>query len=173
MPEILLCRSDRTIPHDLRSKIALFCNVKEAAVITAQDVDTIYDVPLAFHDQGLDELIVSSLQLSETAASADLTAWRKLVDTVREPSAGETSIAIVGKYVELEDSYKSLREALTHGGVANNLRVGVKWIESEELMEEDRKSTRLNSSHSLISYAVFCLKKKKPSSKHSLHTSTY
>src|SRR5438874_1137149 len=77
MPEILLCRSDRPIPHDLRSKIALFCNVKEAAVITAQDVDTIYDVPLAFHDQGLDELIVSALHL--TAASADLSAWRKLV----------------------------------------------------------------------------------------------
>src|SRR6187399_2710924 len=109
MPEILLCRSDRPLSHDLRSKIALFCNVKESAVITAQDVDTIYDVPLSFHDQGLDELIVSSLQLQETAAAGDLTAWRKLVDTVREPSAGETSIAIVGKYVELEDSYKSLR----------------------------------------------------------------
>src|SRR5438132_9643802 len=137
MPEILLCRSDRPIPHDLRAKIALFCNVKEAAVITAQDVDTIYEVPLAFHDQGLDELIVSSLQLTERAASGDLTAWRKLVDTIREPSAGETSIAIVGKYVELEDSYKSLREALTHGGVANNVRVNVKWIESEDLMGDE------------------------------------
>ena len=137
MPEILLCRSDRPIPHDLRAKIALFCNVKEAAVITAQDVDTIYEVPLAFHDQGLDELIVSSLQLTERAASGDLSAWRKLVDTIREPSAGETSIAIVGKYVELEDSYKSLREALTHGGVANNVRVNVKWIESEDLMGDE------------------------------------
>src|SRR5438874_515082 len=137
IPEILLCRSDRPLSHDLRSKIALFCNVKEAAVITAQDVNTIYEVPLAFHDQGLDELIVSYLQLNETAAGADLTPWRKLVDTIKEPSAGETSIAIVGKYVELEDSYKSLREALTHGGVANNLRVDVKWIESEELMDDD------------------------------------
>ena len=136
-PEILLCRSDRPLSHDLRSKIALFCNVKEPAVITAQDVDTIYDVPLTFHDQGLDGLIISSLQLSETAAGTDLTAWRKLVDTIREPSAGETSIAIVGKYVELEDSYKSLREALTHGGVANNLRVNIKWIESEELMDDN------------------------------------
>src|SRR5437667_4276657 len=139
-PDILLCRSDRPLSHDLRSKIALFCNVKETAVITAQDVDTIYDVPLAFHDQGLDELIVSSLHLNETAASADLTAWRRLVDTIREPSAGETSIAIVGKYVELEDSYKSLREALTHGGVANNLCVNIKWIESEELMDDDYES---------------------------------
>ncbi len=136
-PEILLCRSDRPISHDLRAKIALFCNVKESAVITAQDVDTIYDVPLALHDQGLDELIISALQLGDVAAQSDLSAWRKLVSTVREPSAGDTSIAIVGKYVELEDSYKSLREALTHGGIANNLRVNVKWIESEELMDDD------------------------------------
>ena len=137
MPEILLCRSDRPIPHDLRGKIALFCNVKESAVITAQDVDTIYDVPLALHDQGLDEQIVTLLQLDEVAKQGELADWRRLVSTIRQPSAGETSIAIVGKYVELEDSYKSLREALTHGGVANNVRVNVKWIESEELMDEN------------------------------------
>src|SRR5438309_4911385 len=139
-PDVLLCRSDRPLSHDLRVKIALFCNVKESAVITAQDVDTIYDVPLALHDQGLDELIISALQLGDVAAQSDLSAWRKLVSTVREPSAGDTSIAIVGKYVELEDSYKSLREALTHGGIANNLRVVVKWIESEELMDDDYES---------------------------------
>ena len=150
IPEILLCRSDRPLSHDLRSKIALFCNVKEEAVITAQDVSTIYEVPLAFHDQGLDELIVSYLQLNETAAAADLTAWRKLVDTVKEPSAGETSIAIVGKYVELEDSYKSLREALTHGGVANNLRVNVKWIESEELMDDSNFEARLRDFDAIL-----------------------
>jgi CTP synthase len=136
-PDILLCRSDRPLPRDLRGKIALFCNVKESAVITAQDVDTIYDVPLAFHEQGLDDLIVSQLGLESQAPFAELSQWRNLVATVREPSGGETSIAIVGKYVELEDSYKSLREALTHGGVANNLRVTVKWIESEELMGDD------------------------------------
>jgi len=139
-PDILLCRSDRPLSHDLRAKIALFCNVKETAVITAQDVDTIYDVPLALHDQGLDELIVSLLQLNEAAAAANLTAWRKLVDTIREPLAGETSIAIVGKYVELEDSYKSLREALTHGGVANDLHVNIRWIESEGLMDDDSEA---------------------------------
>ncbi len=149
-PDILLCRSDRPLSHDLRSKIALFCNVKESAVVTAQDVDTIYDVPLAFHDQGLDELIVSSLHLSETAAAADLAAWRKLVDTIREPSAGETAIAIVGKYVELEDSYKSLREALTHGGVANNLRVNIKWIESEELMDDSNFEARLRDFDAIL-----------------------
>ncbi|HEV8168371.1 MAG TPA: CTP synthase [Pyrinomonadaceae bacterium] len=136
-PDILLCRSEKPLSRELRGKIALFCNVKEAAVISAQDVDTIYDVPLAFHEQELDTLIVTQLGLEGQAPHADLTEWRNLVGTIREPSGGETSIAIVGKYVELEDSYKSLREALTHGGVANNLRVDVKWIESEELMDDD------------------------------------
>jgi CTP synthase len=136
-PDILLCRSEKALSRELRSKIALFCNVKESAVISAQDVDTIYDVPLAFHEQGLDDLIVTQLGLDSQAPQADLVEWRELVATIREPSGGETKIAIVGKYVELEDSYKSLREALTHGGVANNLRVDVKWIESEELMDDD------------------------------------
>jgi CTP synthase len=139
-PDILLCRSEKPLSYDLRSKIALFCNVKESAVISAQDVDTIYDVPLAFHEQGLDELIVTQLGFGARASQSDLSQWRDLVGTIREPSGGETSIAIVGKYVELEDSYKSLREALTHGGVANNVRVGVKWIESEELMDDDYES---------------------------------
>jgi CTP synthase len=136
-PDILLCRSEKPLSRDLRAKIALFCNVKETAVISAQDVDTIYDVPLAFHEQGLDDLIVSQLGLEAKAPQVDLSEWRNLVATIREPSGGEASIAIVGKYVELEDSYKSLREALTHGGVANNLKVDVKWIESEELMDDD------------------------------------
>jgi CTP synthase len=139
-PDVLLCRSERPLSHDLRSKIALFCNVKESAVISAQDVDTIYDVPLAFHEQGLDELIVTQLGFGARASQSDLAEWRDLVGTIREPSGGETSIAIVGKYVELEDSYKSLREALTHGGVANKLRVSVKWIESEDLMDDDYES---------------------------------
>ncbi|HVF50590.1 MAG TPA: CTP synthase [Pyrinomonadaceae bacterium] len=135
--DILLCRSERPLSRDLRSKIALFCNVKEQAVIAAQDVDTIYDVPLAFHEQGLDDLIVNALDLQERSKTSDLTRWRELVATVREPALGAVSIGIVGKYVELEDSYKSLREALTHGGVANNLRVDVRWVESEGLMDED------------------------------------
>src|SRR6185295_3928033 len=139
-PDILLCRSEKPLSYDLRSKIALFCNVKESAVISAQDVDTIYEVPLAFHQQGLDELIVNQLGLGTRAAQTDLSEWRDLVGTIRQPAGGQTSIAIVGKYVELEDSYKSLREALTHGGVANRLRVDVKWIESEELMDDDYES---------------------------------
>ncbi|MCP9493064.1 MAG: CTP synthase [Pyrinomonadaceae bacterium MAG19_C2-C3] len=137
--DVLLCRSERPLPRDLRAKIALFCNVREQAVIAALDVATIYEVPLAFHEQGLDELIVERLKLGELLSSqprADLARWRELVATVREPSRGEVTIGIVGKYVELEDSYKSLREALTHGGVANNLRVNVSWIESEDLKDE-------------------------------------
>ena len=135
--DILLCRSDRQLSRELRSKIALFCNVTDRAVITAEDVDTIYEVPLAFHAQGLDDLIVESLGLQELAPTADLARWRELVGTVRDPAVGEVTIGIVGKYVGLEDSYKSLREALTHGGVANNMRVNVRWVESEELMEDD------------------------------------
>ena len=136
-PDILLCRSDRTLSLDLRRKIALFCNVQENAVISALDVKTIYEVPLAFHEQELDELIVESLHLKEEFPHVDLKSWRELVSVIKEPTGGEVKIAIVGKYVELEDSYKSLREALTHAGVANNLRVNVSWIESENLMQDD------------------------------------
>ena len=136
-PDILLCRSERPLPLDLRRKIALFCNVREHAVISALDVKTIYEVPLAFHEQELDELIVESLHLKENFSHADLKNWRELVATIKEPSNGDVKIAIVGKYVELEDSYKSLREALTHAGVANNLRVNVEWIESENLVKDD------------------------------------
>jgi len=136
-PDVLLCRSDRALSVDLRRKIALFCNVQENAVISALDVGTIYEVPLAFHEQGLDDLIVSNLHLEEQFPSADLRAWRKLVATIKDPTAGAVRVAIVGKYVELEDSYKSLREALTHAGVANNLKVNVSWIESENLMNDD------------------------------------
>jgi CTP synthase len=133
----LLCRSDRPLPLDLRRKVALFCNVQENAVISALDVPTIYEVPLAFHEQGLDDLVVADLKLDERFPNADLKRWRELVSTIKEPSGGAVKIAIVGKYVELEDSYKSLREALTHAGVANDLRVNVSWIESENLVKEN------------------------------------
>ncbi|NNE64971.1 MAG: CTP synthase [Pyrinomonadaceae bacterium] len=139
-PDILLCRSDRPLPLDLRRKIALFCNVQEHAVISALDVSTIYDVPLAFHEQELDSLIVNQLDLNERYPTVDLKEWRQLVSTVKEPSEGTVKIGIIGKYVELEDSYKSLREALTHAGVANNLRVKVDWVESEDLMVDGYES---------------------------------
>jgi CTP synthase len=136
-PDVLLCRSDRPLSADLRRKIALFCNVQENAVISALDVPTIYEVPLAFHEQGLDDLIVNNLHLKDQFPNGELRQWRELVSTIKEPSGGSVKIAIVGKYVELEDSYKSLREALTHAGVANNLRVNVNWLESENLMKDD------------------------------------
>src|SRR4028119_417986 len=149
-PDVLLCRSEHTLSLDLRRKIALFCNVREDAVISALDVKTIYEVPLAFHEQELDELIVESLDLKEAFPHADLKNWRELVSTIKEPSEGEVKIAIVGKYVELEDSYKSLREALTHAGVANNLRVNVNWIESESLIDEENYQTRLQDYDAIL-----------------------
>lgn len=136
-PDVLLCRSDRPLSLELRKKIALFCNVRENAVISALDVETIYEVPLAFHEQGLDELIVDNLHLRQNFPSSDLKNWRKLVSTIKSPSSGAVRIGIVGKYVELEDSYKSLREALTHAGVANDLKVNVTWLESENLTDDN------------------------------------
>jgi CTP synthase len=149
-PDILLCRSEHAISRELRGKIALFCNVQENAVIAAQDVKTIYEVPLDFHEQGLDDLVVNSLGLSERFPFADLKSWRKLVSTIKEPSEGSVSIAIVGKYVELEDAYKSLREALTHAGVANNLRIKVSWIESESLIDDENYETRLQDFDAIL-----------------------
>ncbi|PLX86932.1 MAG: CTP synthetase [Desulfuromonas sp.] len=129
-PDILLCRCDREIPRDMKGKIALFCNVPEDAVITVRDVDSIYEVPNALHEQGLDERIVDYLNIWTKAP--DLTGWQRIVKRVKEPSR-ETNIAIVGKYVELTESYKSLAEALTHGGIANDCRVNLKYVDSESI----------------------------------------
>lgn len=148
--DILLCRSEKPLSLELRKKIALFCNVQENAVIAAEDVKTIYEVPLDFHEQGLDDLIVKDLGLEESFPHADLKDWRKLVSTIKEPAEGTVSIAIIGKYVELEDAYKSLREALTHAGVANNLRVKVSWIESESLLDDENYETRLQDFDAIL-----------------------
>ncbi len=149
-PDILLCRSEHTLSLDLRKKIALFCNVQENAVISALDVKTIYEVPLAFHEQALDELVIETLHLRDKFPTADLKRWRELVSTIKEPSDGDVKIAIVGKYVELEDSYKSLREALTHAGVANNLKVNVSWIESESLIDDENYGSRLQDFDAIL-----------------------
>ena len=148
-PDILLCRSEHTLPLDLRRKIALFCNVRENAVISALDVSTIYEVPLAFHEQGLDDLIVKSLDLEKDYPHSDLREWRKLVSIIKEPNDA-VKIAIVGKYVELEDSYKSLREALTHAGVANNVKVNVAWVESEDLIDDQNYENRLQDFDAIL-----------------------
>jgi CTP synthase len=139
-PDLLLCRCDRPLPHEMKAKIALFCNVREEEVITAQDVDTIYEVPLMFARQGLDDMIVKKLHLE--ADDLDLRRWTELVETIKNPD-GQVTIGIVGKYVELEDSYKSLNEALIHGGVANRLRVQIRWVESEDLVEDPNWEDRL------------------------------
>src|SRR6185436_4716147 len=118
-PDILLCRTDRYLPPSIKAKIALFCDVEEAAVITAKDVETIYEVPLLFHREGLDENIVKLLGLPERPS--DLSRWEDVVRRVTNPK-GHARIAVVGKYVELQDSYKSLAEALTHGGIAHEAR---------------------------------------------------
>jgi CTP synthase len=129
-PNILLCRSDRPIPKEMKRKIALFCNVEENAVITAQDVETIYEVPLRLHEEGLDDRIIEMLELQ--APKKDLKNWEAIVQRVKQPSKNVT-IALVGKYVDLKESYKSLCEALTHGGIANDSRVSIRWVDSEEI----------------------------------------
>ncbi len=127
-PDILLCRTDRFLSKELKAKISLFCNVPEDCVITAKDVDTIYEVPIVFHQEQLDRCLLRLLHLPE--GEPDLTQWEDLVQRLRHPK-DEVVIGIVGKYVEFEDSYKSLKEAIVHGGVAHNLHVQIRWIEAE------------------------------------------
>ena len=134
-PDLLLCRADRDLPVSERSKIALFCNVREEAVVSALDVASIYEVPLRYHEQGLDTEVCSHFGLKADAPNLD--AWKNVVKRVTTPE-GEVTIAIVGKYTILLDAYKSLVEALAHGGISNNVKVKIKWIESEVF---EKKST--------------------------------
>jgi len=127
-PSMLLCRSDMPIPPDQRRKIALFCNILPERVIAALDVSTIYQVPISYSEQGFDEQVLAYFGIQ--ARPPDLKRWRGIVDRVQHPE-GEVTIAIVGKYTSLLDSYKSLAEALTHGGIANNVRVKLQWLDSE------------------------------------------
>ena len=135
-PDILLCRADRDLPKELKKKIALFCNVSERAVITAKDVTTIYEVPLAFHREGLDENVVRMLGLPD--GPQELSAWRKVVHTIVNPSRRVT-IAVVGKYLELRDAYKSLNEAIAHGGIANDCQVVIKAVDAEKIERDGPK----------------------------------
>src|SRR5690348_13260276 len=133
-PDILLCRTDRFLSKEIKSKIALFCNVEEEAVITAKDVASIYEVPLVFAHEEVDTLALKYLHFE--AKDGDLQAWEELVHRVYNPK-DEVTIGIVGKYVEYEDSYKSLKEALVHGALAHNLKLTVNWIEAEGLETKD------------------------------------
>ena len=136
-PDILLCRTDRFLSHELKSKIALFCNLEEQAVITAKDVDSIYEVPLTFAKEGVDALALKYLRIE--TKEPDLSRWEEIVRRSYHP-ADEVSIGIVGKYVEYEDSYKSLKEALVHGALAHNLKLKVTWVEAEGLETSDYES---------------------------------
>ena len=134
-PDILLCRTDREIPKEERRKLGLFCNVRESAVIEARDVSSIYDVPVAYHDAGLDREVLAAFGI-EPAPKPDLSRWRAVSERIHNPE-GEVTIAVVGKYTGMKDAYKSLIEALTHGGIANRVKVKLDWIESEVFESED------------------------------------
>ncbi|MGC2528193.1 MAG: CTP synthase [Candidatus Acidiferrum sp.] len=140
-PDILLCRSDRHIPAELKKKIALFCNVAEACVISMEDVDTIYAVPVELSREGLDAQILRHLKLEDRPS--DMSPWLDLVYRIHNP-AGEVRIAVVGKYVQLEDAYKSLREALLHGGLAHNHKTILEWIEAEDIDSVATAAARLH-----------------------------
>ncbi|MEE9302052.1 MAG: CTP synthase [Alphaproteobacteria bacterium] len=141
-PDILVCRCEYEVPAEQRRKIALFCNVREEQVIFALDVDTIYAMPLVFHEQGFEHQVLKRFGLTEGPVP-DLDDWRDIVRRIRSPE-GEVSIAVIGKYTGLPDAYKSLNEALIHGGIANNVRVDMQWIEADEF-ETNGAGKRLES----------------------------
>ena len=145
--DILLCRTDRYLASEMKSKIALFCNVSEAAVITAKDVESVYEVPLVLSAEGLDDQIVRMLNLPKTERRMD--AWEHLIERVHNPM-GEVSVGVVGKYVGLEDAYKSLREALIHGGLAHNLKTQVHWIEAESLESDQDPAMTLGAYDAIL-----------------------
>jgi CTP synthase len=144
---MLICRADRPIPDNERRKIALFCNLRPQAVIAALDVDTIYGVPMSYHEEGLDREVLRHFALPHEQ-EPDLSRWRRIVDVVRAPD-GEVRIAVVGKYTNLLDSYKSLAEALAHGGIANRVRVHLEWVDSQ-IFEEPDTVARLEGVHGIL-----------------------
>ena len=134
-PDILVCRSEHPIPDSDRRKMSLYCNVAETAVIPALDVSTIYEVPISYHEQGLDNEVLKAFGLAHSE-KPDLSRWEDIVDRIKKPE-GEVTVAVVGKYTGLPDAYKSLNEAIIHGGIANRVKVNIKWFESEIFESED------------------------------------
>jgi CTP synthase len=134
-PDILVCRSEGPIPQKEREKLALFCNVRPDAVIAAQDLSSIYEAPLAYHREGMDQAVLDAFQIAP-APKPDLSAWEDVADRIANPE-GEVRVAVVGKYTQLEDAYKSIAEALTHGGIANRVKVKAEWIDAEIFERED------------------------------------
>ncbi|HEX5436836.1 MAG TPA: CTP synthase [Gemmatimonadaceae bacterium] len=146
-PDVLICRTERALSEDVKRKIALFCNVDFGSVIESRDVPTIYQIPLAFHEQGLDERVVQRLGLATRAP--DLTTWRKLAERVTAPRE-RVRIAVVGKYTDLVDSYKSVQEALIHGGIANDVGVEIAWLSSDVFTTEQRAADILGGVDGLL-----------------------
>ncbi|MEN8842108.1 MAG: CTP synthase, partial [Octadecabacter sp.] len=134
-PDILVCRSEHPIPEKERAKIALFCNVRKEAVVAAYDLKSIYEAPLAYHKQGLDQAVLDAFNITP-APKPDLSVWNDVYDRIHTTD-GEVNVAIVGKYTQLEDAYKSFKEALTHGGMANRVKVNVSWVDAEVFDSED------------------------------------
>ncbi|MBE3640463.1 CTP synthase [Mangrovicoccus algicola] len=146
-PDVLVCRSEGPIPQKEREKLALFCNVRPESVIAAQDLKSIYDAPLAYHAEGLDQAVLDAFQISP-APRPVLTKWQDVSDRVHNTD-GEVRIAIVGKYTQLEDAYKSVSEALTHGGMANRVKVRTEWLDAE-IFEKDDAPARLEGFHGIL-----------------------
>jgi CTP synthase len=145
-PDIILCRTDRFLPKEIKAKVALFCNVRIEAVITAKDVETIYEVPIIFHGERLDEIIVESLNM--WTKRPDIIRWNGIADKFKNPKS-DVTIGVVGKYVSLKDAYKSLHEALAHGGIANESRVNIKYVDSEDI-ENKGADVFLNDVHGIL-----------------------
>ncbi|RDD62111.1 CTP synthase [Ferruginivarius sediminum] len=146
-PDMVVCRAEQPIGRDSRRKIALFCNIREQAVIQALDVDSIYAVPRSYHEEGLDDEVCRHFEIDE-APTPDLSTWDRVMESVRHPD-GEVTIGVVGKYTSLLDSYKSLAEALAHGGIANNVRVNVNWLDAE-IFERDDAATYLEDVNGIL-----------------------
>ncbi|WP_417241529.1 CTP synthase [Celeribacter sp.] len=146
-PNVLVCRSEHPIPEKEREKIALFCNVRKEDVIAAPDLKSIYEAPLAYHREGLDQAVLDAFEISP-APKPDLTVWHDVADRVFNPE-GEVKVAIVGKYVQLEDAYKSIAEALTHGGMANRVKVKVEWVDAE-IFEKEDPAPHLEGFHAIL-----------------------
>ena len=146
-PQMLLCRSDRPIPEGERRKIASFCNVRPEAVVPALDVDTIYACPISYHEEGMDTEVLRHFGLPHDG-EPDLSGWHRVLDAMRNPE-GEVRIAVVGKYTSLLDSYKSLNEALIHGGIASRVRVHLDWVDSQ-IFEQDGALERLQDVHGIL-----------------------
>ncbi|HEY8210384.1 MAG TPA: CTP synthase, partial [Myxococcaceae bacterium] len=146
-PDILICRTDREIEQAMKDKIAMFCNVDPGAVFTSPDVKTIYSLPLELHRQGLDDRLAEVLNIWSRAPR--LEKWEKIVQTIEQPARGEVEIAIVGKYVDLKESYKSLNEALLHGGIANDVKVSLRYVDSQEV-ESQGAAKMLQGVHAVL-----------------------